>query len=276
MRPAANSLLQMKNSLAFFLGLSILGFWPQVLTGQVIWQTDFESIPGPNRIGIVGGGGVIALTNIGSPYGQVLWNAFPTQQGALLSMQFNDPFCCPTYDPTRTVLMFDAFASAQKPICIELFFHESSPSAFNSRLLRFYLMPSVAGSFQTYSLNLASFSASRTDGRPPEVPQSLTFKMESWASNVETNAVVMLDNIKCEMLPGPTICPSVNVAASGTNLMLSWSTNSSAFSPEETTDLAKGSWTNLTVTTFNLITNGQNQLLVSPGPGPKYYRLIAL
>jgi hypothetical protein len=79
----------------------------------------------------------------------------------------------------------------------------------------------------------------------------------------------MLSNVVQKTTP----TPQLNIAASSTNLTLSWIIPSTNFALQQNFDLTTTNWTTLTnVPTLNL-TNLQNQVIVSPSNSSGFYRL---
>ncbi|MGD0614390.1 MAG: hypothetical protein ABSA69_02995 [Verrucomicrobiota bacterium] len=66
--------------------------------------------------------------------------------------------------------------------------------------------------------------------------------------------------------------PALSIALSGTNVVVSWAWSSSGFVLQQNSDLTTTNW--ITVTNSPAVTNWQNQLLVSPGAGDRFYRLL--
>lgn len=67
--------------------------------------------------------------------------------------------------------------------------------------------------------------------------------------------------------------PALNVAASRSNLLLSWAVPSPDFVLQQNSDLAITNWTDLSVTPGLNLTNLQNQAILSRSPGNRFYRL---
>lgn len=65
--------------------------------------------------------------------------------------------------------------------------------------------------------------------------------------------------------------PSLSIALSGTNAVVSWAWSSSGFVLQQNSDLSTTNWT--TVTNIPATANWQNQVVVSPGGGSRFYRL---
>jgi len=65
--------------------------------------------------------------------------------------------------------------------------------------------------------------------------------------------------------------PSLFVQSGGNSVLLSWLAGVSGYSLQSATDLLTGTWAN--VTNSIMVTNGFNEVLVSPAVGNNYYRL---
>jgi hypothetical protein len=64
---------------------------------------------------------------------------------------------------------------------------------------------------------------------------------------------------------------TLDIAPSGTNLVLSWMSPPGGFVLQQNSDLTTTNWT--AVTNTPTITNGQNQIILSPTNGNQFYRL---
>jgi hypothetical protein len=64
---------------------------------------------------------------------------------------------------------------------------------------------------------------------------------------------------------------ALGIAASGSNLLLSWPSPPGGFVLQQNSDLTTTNW--LTVTNTPAITNFQNQVILSPATGSQFYRL---
>jgi hypothetical protein len=69
--------------------------------------------------------------------------------------------------------------------------------------------------------------------------------------------------------PAPPLL--VSIARLGGNVLLSWPAPSTGYGLQQNTNLATTNWT--AVLTTPGVTNGQNQVLISPPTGKTFYRL---
>jgi hypothetical protein len=67
--------------------------------------------------------------------------------------------------------------------------------------------------------------------------------------------------------------PSLNLAPSGSNALLSWTIPSVDFTLQQNSDLTTTNWTDVTTPPVLNLTNLQNQVLLSPPSGNTFYRL---
>jgi uncharacterized repeat protein (TIGR03803 family) len=68
------------------------------------------------------------------------------------------------------------------------------------------------------------------------------------------------------------LAPSLSIVSSGTGVVLSWPSSAADLRLQQTSDLSSGNWTYVTSTP--VITNLQNQIIVSPNPNANtFYRL---
>ena len=64
---------------------------------------------------------------------------------------------------------------------------------------------------------------------------------------------------------------ALNIALSGTNVLVSWPSPPGSFGLQQNSDLTTTNWT--TITNVPVVTNGQNQVILPPGSGNQFYRL---
>src|ERR1035437_3124345 len=64
---------------------------------------------------------------------------------------------------------------------------------------------------------------------------------------------------------------ALGIAPSGTNVVLSWASPPGGFVLQKNSNLTTTNW--LTVTNIPTVTNGQNQVMLSPSNGNQFYRL---
>jgi hypothetical protein len=274
--------MQIRQSVTLCLAVCLFGILPAA--GQAIWNLDFESLnfpfsPAWTYFGSPGPVVTADLFNVGAPHGNVvllsadsslctsnwtaLWGAWPRATNTA------------TYDSGRTFVSFDASVSKLKPFWVKLEYDGSSYQ--NARNLQIDVSPTVVGSFQSFSIPLASFAVTWLTGNPPDLPTYVEFGIRGDLSNgalswgLDSNNVLMVDNLSYFVVPASNAGPVLNIAVSDDLLMISWLTNGTVFALQESVDLNPPGWTN--VASLPAVTNGMNCVSLAPVPGRRFYRL---
>jgi len=79
------------------------------------------------------------------------------------------------------------------------------------------------------------------------------------------------------LLPGSVTlaqapAPTLDIQRTGANtFLISWPSSSVGFALQQNTNLVVGNW--VSVTNSMIVTNGQNQVLVAPATGSRFFRL---
>lgn len=105
---------------------------------------------------------------------------------------------------------------------------------------------------------------------PGVLHPTVTFIYQS--GTVSSSSWVIAESFRFIKIIAPPSPPRLNIACCGTNLALSWTTNSAGYGLYQCTELAARNW--VVVTNAPIVTNGLKQVLLSPAhAGCRFFRL---
>ena len=278
--------MDIRRSVQIGIALCLLG--PALIRGQVIWNLDFATRNYPFSWGFSYYSdtpppiGFIGFVDIGPPYGNAVQlsadSSLCTSNWTATWVAWPPSTNSAPYDPARTFVSFDAFASKLKPFWVKLYYNGGS--YVDTRNLQVDVNPPAAGSFQHVSIPLSSFAVTWLTGNPPSVPTAIEFGIRGITTNAalswgfDSNNVLLIDNLSYVVVPALNAGPNLSIWAFGNAVTLSWPTNSTTFALQESFDLSLLTWTN--VPAAPVVTNDINQVTIAPAQGRRFYRLKSL
>jgi hypothetical protein len=248
-------------------------------SAQVYWNADYDSVfpfCSTTPLIIATNGGIapsagIAITNNGGVEGNFLsLNADASQCSSRWAV-----WCRQTPCTTATVrrdilhvhLKFDAWVSKPRPLQIRLVYQADWPGG--ALVMFTQVQPTITNAFQTFLLPFGAFSWYFNNGSSA-FPTAFDFGMIGDPASPETTWPSAPDNMVAVDNVSYIIEPILSMTVSGQNVTLSWPTNTTGFVLQQTVDLSN--W--VAVTNAPLLTNGVNQVVVSPVGPQTFFRLL--
>jgi hypothetical protein len=251
-------------------------------TAQVYWKIDFDSPPqywGPSLYSKVYFQSPFPSLNstnldVGPPHNNVLC----VQADCSNEVQYPWTVGCtmwsraaPTmvYDPANTFFRFDVLVSHAEPFHVRLEFASTNTDA---RDLDVDVTPAATNVFQTFLVPLWAFTNTTWvihGAAPPNFPSALDFSISGNPTNSSpgwpsaSDNMFMVDNISY------VVSPPMTISSLGETVVVSWPTNTTDFVLQQAADLTH--WN--VVTNTPVVSNGVNQVILSPAVMAGFYRL---
>lgn len=248
-------------------------------SGQVTYKEDFEVWP------LETGPGVSSYGYPPLPVADAVVSQEPQPRGHVLTLSVDASSCTAPwaawwhltvwdrvsmgYYPDRTFLAFDAMASELKPFRVKLIY---TTSYLAGRNLEIYVTPHVAASFERFTVPLSAFEVTELLGDPPDFLTSVEFgiqgdptnSVQSWG--MDAGNTLQVDNLVYFMVPPPL---HINLARG--SVVATWATNSVDYVLQQNDLPASTGWADVNLSP--VVTNGLNQVVLSPANASAFYRL---
>ena len=173
------------------------------------------------------------------------------------------------YDPAHTFLKFDLLVSHAEPFHVQLQFVGTN---FDTRDLDVDVTPAGANEFETFLVPLWAFTNTTWvihEATPPDFPTALDFSISGNPTNSSPGWPSASDNLFIVDNISYVVSPPVSISSPGETVVVSWPTNTAGFVLQQTVDFTNWS----VVTNTPVLSNGMNQVVLSPEVPVRFYRL---